>query len=189
MFFTFPEDARWNARSADRRVRGRGRRVSRHGSGPAARVPTAAPGDAHPREMRRGLPPPADPVREHRRAEAAPASASGGWERGDQWTGFAGQHFWGSGRPETVAMMSFAQRARVTCRCCGLSKCPYDQGQEEHCGGHSIPANNLSSQSNGVSGNRSTRSIARIEFWRTAISYCMAPITAQTDSSTDVRCW
>jgi hypothetical protein len=46
------------------------------GSGPAARVPPAPARAAHPRAMRRGVLPPGDPVREHRRAEAASATLS-----------------------------------------------------------------------------------------------------------------
>jgi len=48
MFFTFPEDAHWNAEQARRRVRGRDRGVPRRGSGPAARIPTLATGAADP---------------------------------------------------------------------------------------------------------------------------------------------
>jgi hypothetical protein len=59
----FPEDARWDAEPG-RRIRGRDRRVPWCGPGAAARVPTATVGDAHPRAVRRGLPPTADPARE-----------------------------------------------------------------------------------------------------------------------------
>ena len=48
MLFTFPEDARWNARAAGRGVRGRDRGVPGSGLGSAARVPAVAPGAAYP---------------------------------------------------------------------------------------------------------------------------------------------
>jgi hypothetical protein len=71
-------------RAAGRRVRGRDRRVPRRRPGPAARIPTPAIGAAHPRALRRGVLPPANAVREHRRAEAAPPPVDRGWECRDQ---------------------------------------------------------------------------------------------------------
>jgi hypothetical protein len=55
----------------------------------AARVPTPFAGAAHPGATRRGVLPPADTVREHRRAEAAPAPVGRARERRDRRAGFA----------------------------------------------------------------------------------------------------
>src|SRR6516225_5484335 len=85
MFFAFPEDAHWNDRAAGRRDRG----IPRRCPGAAPPVPTPPAGAADPRALSRGVPPSADAVREHRRAEAATAPVDRGWERRDQWAGFA----------------------------------------------------------------------------------------------------
>jgi hypothetical protein len=45
-----------------------------------------------PRALRRGVISPADPVRQHRRAEAAPTPIDRGWERGDQRARLAQKH-------------------------------------------------------------------------------------------------
>ena len=70
-------------------VRGRDRGVPRRGHRPAARFPAPTLRATHSREVRRSLLPPAHPIRDHRRAKAAPAPVDRGWERGDQRAGFA----------------------------------------------------------------------------------------------------
>jgi hypothetical protein len=54
------------------------------GPGAAARVPTPSVRAPHPRAVHRSLLPPANPLREHGRAEAAPAQVDRGRECGDQ---------------------------------------------------------------------------------------------------------
>jgi hypothetical protein len=66
MFFTFPEDARWNAERQAVELGVEMRRVPRCGPGPAARIPTPTSRTAHPRAVRRGVLSPEEPVREHR---------------------------------------------------------------------------------------------------------------------------
>jgi hypothetical protein len=77
--------------SPGRRVRGRDRRVPRRGAGPAARILTLTAGAAHARTLRCGVLTPTDPLRDHRRAKAAPPSVDRGRECGDQRAGFAGE--------------------------------------------------------------------------------------------------
>jgi hypothetical protein len=61
MFFTFPEDARWNA---ERQAVEFGVEIGEYRVGPglAARIPTPAAGAAHSRAVRRGVLSPADTV-------------------------------------------------------------------------------------------------------------------------------
>ena len=88
MFFTFPEDARWNA---ERRAVEFGVEIGEYSG--VVRVPWS--GFQHllpappPLRMRRSLLPLADPVREHCRAETAPATVDRGRECRDQRAGFA----------------------------------------------------------------------------------------------------
>ena len=72
MFFTFPEDARWNA---DRQAVEFGVEIGEYRG--VVRVPRRVfqrllPERAHPWAVYRNLLPPAHQVRDHRRAEAAP---------------------------------------------------------------------------------------------------------------------
>ena len=68
MFFTFPEDARWNAeqQAVEFGVEIGEYRVPWCGPGSAARLPTPSAGAANPRAVRRGVLPTTNPVREHR---------------------------------------------------------------------------------------------------------------------------
>ena len=81
-------------RAAGSRVRGRDRGVPRRRQGPAPCVPAANAGAADPRALRRGVLPPANPVREHRRTKAAPTPVDRGWECRDQGTGPALSRGW-----------------------------------------------------------------------------------------------
>jgi hypothetical protein len=90
MFFTFPEDAHWNA---ERQAVEFGVEIGEyHG---VVRVPRRVfqrPGAAHPRTVRQGLLPPADPVRGHCRAEDPPTGVDRRRECGDQRAGLALAH-------------------------------------------------------------------------------------------------
>ena len=84
MFFTFPEDARWNA---ERQAVEYGVEIGAYKG--VVRVPRRVfrrllPRAAHPRAMRRSLLSPENPLRAHRRAEATSASVDRGRECGDQ---------------------------------------------------------------------------------------------------------
>ena len=89
MLFTLPEDGRWDA---ERQAVEFGVEIGEyHG---VVRVPRSAfqrllPERSTPERCLEVLLPLANPVREHRRAGAAPAPADRGWERGDQRAGFA----------------------------------------------------------------------------------------------------
>ena len=92
MFFTFPENARWNA---DRQAVEFGVEIGEYSG--FVRVPRRVfqrlvPERPTPRALHRGVLPPADAVREHRRAEAAPPPVDRGWERRDRRAGRALDH-------------------------------------------------------------------------------------------------
>ena len=61
--------------------------------------------------------PPADPVREYPRAQAAPATVDRGWEHGDQWAGLAGGVRCDATKRACVAMSTLARmRSERRCR-------------------------------------------------------------------------
>ena len=78
MFFTFPENARWDAEVQAVEF-GSKSAVPRSGPGTSASIPTPATGPADDGAMRRGLLLAADALREHRRAEASTAPADRRW--------------------------------------------------------------------------------------------------------------
>ena len=94
MFFTFPEDARWNT---EQQAIEFGVEIGEYRG--VVQVPRRVfqrllPERPTPRAVRRGLLSPTAPVREHRRAKVAPAPVDRRWECRDQRAGLALTRRW-----------------------------------------------------------------------------------------------
>jgi hypothetical protein len=100
MFFTFPEDARWNA---EQQAVEFGSRSASTAVWPGSRgaCSNAYCLNGHPRAVRRSVLSPASPVGDHRRAEVTPSPVDRGQQRRDQRAGFALGARWGPCRHAT----------------------------------------------------------------------------------------
>jgi hypothetical protein len=107
MFFTFPEDARWDAERQGVEI-GEHRGMVRV---PRRVFPAAPARAARPSAVRRSVLPPTDAVREHRRTKASTGPVDRGWECLDQRAGLALSRRWETVPPARGASQIDPQRS------------------------------------------------------------------------------